>query len=479
MNSQVFTSRNGRRRFFSAAGAAAAASTLAACNMQSAPAATPTPAPATPGTAGPAATVRPTTTAPFGPGKPMYQMDAQHTGRSPYAGPRQVTLARSFDFGSVETPNPGNPSRDIQSSAAIGPDGTVYIGNHMGNLVALRDPGSGTALTLHWKFHPDSGSSFHGTPAIGRDGTVYIHFAAGGGAEALNTLYALKAPATGSEVQVVWSVDLGPGQAGGPTGNSPTLGPDDTIYAVSGGGRLSAVAPDGTVKWSAPAGPAVKVAPALAADGTVYTTSLDGKLYAIAPPAAGAKEGTTKWTFDFGQNLGPTPLVTAPVTGPPTRGQDGVGSGAAPTIGPDGTIYVGANNSNFYAIAPDGKRKWLFEAERELAGIWTAAALSADNSTLYFGANKGGIYAVRAADGSLRWRHDIFGSVYSSPALDNGGLLFTGSSIGHVLGIDAASGRAVFDFDANAGIWTAPAIRHDGSLVVGDRNGRVMLLAPR
>ncbi len=42
-------------------------------------------------------------------------------------------------------------------------------------------------------------------------------------------------------------------------------------------------------------------------------------------------------------------------------------------IGPDGTIYIGANNSNFYAIAPDGSQKWLFEAERELAGIWSCA----------------------------------------------------------------------------------------------------------
>src|SRR5437764_14609361 len=30
-------------------------------------------------------------------GKPMYQMDAQHSGRSPHAGPRQVRLLRAFD----------------------------------------------------------------------------------------------------------------------------------------------------------------------------------------------------------------------------------------------------------------------------------------------------------------------------------------------------------------------------------------------
>ncbi len=230
------------------------------------------------------------------------------------------------------------------------------------------------------------------------------------------------------------------------------------------------------MKWTAPAGPAVKVSPALGTDGTVYSTSLDGKLYAIAPPGGGGKEGTVRWTFDFGEHPGNTPLVSAPVTGGPTRGQDAVGSAASATIGPDGTVFVGANNSNFYAIAPDGKLKWLYEAERELAGIWTTAALSADNSTLYFGANKGGVYALAAADGKLKWQNKIFGSIYSSPALDSKGMLYTGSTVGHVFGIDSATGQTVFDFDAGAAVWTAPALRADGSLVVADRNGRVMVL---
>jgi outer membrane protein assembly factor BamB len=160
----------------------------------------------------------------------------------------------------------------------------------------------------------------------------------------------------------------------------------------------------------------------------------------------------------------------------PPAGADGIGSGASPTIAPDGMIYIGANNSNFYAITPDGKLDWLFEAEREIAGIWSTAALSADGSTLYFGANKGGIYALNRQDGSLRWQFPIVGSVYSSPALDAAGRLYTGSTAGHVIALESASGRVVFDYDAHAPIWTAPAIRPDGSIIVADRLGRVMLL---
>src|SRR5215217_8556486 len=119
-------------------------------------------------------------------------------------------------------------------------------------------------------------------------------------------------------------------------------------------------------------------------------------------------------------------------------------------IAPDGTIYIGANNSNFYAIRPDGSMAWLYEAEREKAGIWTAANLSSDNQTLFFGANKGGIYALDRANGSLRWRFDVHGSIYSSPTLDSQGILYTGSTVGHVFALRPERGEVVWAFDANA-----------------------------
>src|SRR5207248_6579706 len=109
-------------------------------------------------------------------------MDPQHTGRSPHAGPRQARLIRQVDTTNpgVETTDPGDPRPEIQSSAAIGPDGTIYIGNFPGNLFALRDPGSGDRLDLLWRFHPPGASPFHTTPALGRDGTVYSGFSTGG-----------------------------------------------------------------------------------------------------------------------------------------------------------------------------------------------------------------------------------------------------------------------------------------------------------
>jgi outer membrane protein assembly factor BamB len=405
-------------------------------------------------------------------GRPMYQMDPQHTGRSPHIGPRQPILLRTFDTSVVDVPDPIFGNSDIQSSAAIAPDGTAYIGLHSGTVWALRDPaGAGNQLAARWSFHPSGGSSWHATPAIARDGTVYVGFSTNNKTpDAQGTLYALQGPSAGIEPTVLWSVDLGPGRQT----SSPLIGPDGTIYAMGGQGRLSAISPDGRVQWTAQTGPTIKSSPAMGRDGTVYVPSMNGKLYAVLPPADPSKErGTIRWTFRFAEFPGKGKPVTSHS---PPAGADGIGSGASPTIGPDGTIYIGANNSNFYAIAPDGHLEWLFEAQREIAGIWTTAALSADNSTLYFGANKGGIYAVNRIDGSLRWQYPIVGSVYSSPALDATDTLYTASTVGHVFALEGATGRLIFDYDARAPIWTVPAIRPDGSLVVADRLGRVMLL---
>jgi len=321
----------------------------------------------------------------------MYQMDAQHTGRSPNRGPREARVLSTFDTSKYPVRDGTTSKPDIQSSAAIGPDGSIYIGNHQGVLFALQDApsaaGDAHSLELSWRFHPPEGSSWHATPALSPDGTVYLGFSRpGSGSDIEGTLYALRAPSGGAEADIVCgrSVDL-----------------------------------------------CLRDHP-----------GINAHITSVSPPA----------------------------------GANGIGSGASPTVAADGTVYVGANNSNFYAITQDGELHWMYEAEREIAGIWSTAALSDDESVLYFGANKGGMYALNRADGSLAWRYPIVSSIYNSPALAVDGVLYTGSTIGHVYALDSHTGRAIFDYDAGAPIWTAPAIRPDGSLVVADRNGRVIVL---
>src|SRR5438067_2031850 len=171
------------------------------------------PSPAAAVAAAPSPSASRPTGLPVAAGKPMYQHDAQHTGRSPYPGPRQASVVRRFDTSLPQNmpPNPATPRADFQSSSAIGPDGTIYIANFPGVLFALRDSlAARDQLEVVWRFHPPNASGFHGTPAVSNDGsTVYLGFAAGGfNGPSQATLYALEAQPGGSDPRVVWTVDL-------------------------------------------------------------------------------------------------------------------------------------------------------------------------------------------------------------------------------------------------------------------------------
>jgi len=222
-------------------------------------------------------------------GKPQFQADAQHTGRSPYAGPRQLKLVRAFQMPLPD--QPADPSMDIQSDPAIGPDGTIYISNYPGELLALAD-GPNNTLAFKWRFHPAGQSAEHATPAISRDGSVVLGF--GTINDPQPALYDLKAAANGSQPQVAWHYDMGAIRIT----SSPAIGPDGSIYAVRGDGKLVVLDPGGALKWSAQTGPALRAGPALGANGMVYQASLDGNLYAVAPPEGGGKVDTSCFRLD-------------------------------------------------------------------------------------------------------------------------------------------------------------------------------------
>src|SRR5208282_3352544 len=59
----------------------------------------------------------------------------------------------------------------VESSPAIGADGTIYVGSLDGNLYALTDGGQGT-VTQKWKFA--TSGDVDSSPAIGADGTIYV-----------------------------------------------------------------------------------------------------------------------------------------------------------------------------------------------------------------------------------------------------------------------------------------------------------------
>jgi outer membrane protein assembly factor BamB len=113
---------------------------------------------------------------------------------------------------------------------------------------------------------------------------------------------------------------------------------------------------------------------------------------------------------------------------------------ASPSIGHNGTIYVGAGgyyqgggDSALYAINPDGSLKWLFKADSgsapgQAAGIFSSVAV-ADDGTLYVGSLDGYMYALEdsVTYAKLRWRTNPGDwPFYASPIVGDGGIVYAG-----------------------------------------------------
>ncbi|HZS39474.1 MAG TPA: PQQ-binding-like beta-propeller repeat protein [Polyangia bacterium] len=183
------------------------------------------------------------------------------------------------------------------SSAAVGPDGTVYVGCQDDALYAL-DPG-GVKL---WELR--AGDDVDSSPSVAPDGTVYV----------------------GSDDHRLYA--LGPGgvvrfavTTGGAVRSSPAQGPDGTIYVGSFDGSLYAVKPGGAVAWSFRAADRILGSPLVDAAGLIVFGAEDDRLYALAP------DGKLQWSV----------LLDGDVDG-------------TPALGADGTLYVGSDDRALHAL---------------------------------------------------------------------------------------------------------------------------------
>jgi len=360
---------------------------------------------------------------------PKFQYDTANTGRSP--NPSIIDPAIVWSFATEGY---------VRSSPVIAADGTIYIGSEDTRLYAINPDG-----TLRWSY-PTWGQINAGAPAIGSEGTIYVGSVVYPGSLRAR-LYAIGADGT-----LKW--EFTSSSAGDFDGFSPTIGPDGTVYAVAD--KLYAINPDGTLAWSYNTGRA-SATPALGPSGTIYVpSSSDGKLYAINP------NGTLRWSCQV-DAADVANLWSSPSIGPDgsvffgTAGDNKLyvvnpdGSlrwtfqanhciRQSPTIGCDGTIYVGETylsqggapeeGFTFYAINPDGTLAWSSEP---WAAITSSASIASDG-TIYF-ASFSRLYALHP-DGSQRWMIELGGSVHGSvPAIGANGEIYIGAYDGKLYAI--------------------------------------------
>ncbi|TES91869.1 MAG: hypothetical protein E3J87_06835, partial [Candidatus Cloacimonadota bacterium] len=247
-----------------------------------------------------------------------------------------------------------------------------------------------------------------------------------------------RSPCVGPEVPAVkWSRNLG--SFSNFNQSSPIIGDDYTIYIGDYSGKLYAVRPDNTIKWTYTTTPGQQIvaAAAISADSTIYVGSYDYKLHAVN------YDGSGKWTYATGLWIISSPAIDA-----------------------DGIIHIGSYDTDLYAIedfVDSAVVKWNYNTAQNVfsdPAVWT-------DGTHYNGSCDDDLYAIDK-DGNLKWKYqEATGNYYySSPAIGTDGTIYIGNDDGYLHAVNP-DGSQKWKYDTGSYIRGGPAIAEDGTIYIG------------
>ena len=244
---------------------------------------------------------------------------------------------------------------DGVGSPAIGRDGTIYIHTKQGYCIAVDKDGN-----KKWKLSIEESDSdrFWGGAAIGPDGTVYI-------TTANRYLHSVSLLAITQNGKIKWRIgkSLEPEKI-----SPPVIGDDGTIYCYMGE-DFTAISSSGSEKWRINTG-FKEETPAIGPLGIIYAVYNDG-LYALNA------DGSKKWVCYFGNNI----FLTAP------------------SIGADGVIYTEANGK-INAINSDGTIRWVCTLPSIGYPGVSGAIVIGRSGTIYV-CDNGTLYAINSSSKGL------------------------------------------------------------------------------
>ena len=379
---------------------------------------------------------------------PMFRHDLRHTGRSPFTGPASPELAWTFQANDA-----------ITASATIGHNGTIYVGAggyYLGgfdsSLYAINPDG-----TLKWAFKTgknagvSEASGIFSSATIGDDGTIYVGSNDG-------HVYSIEDSVTYGKMK--WKTNLGDW----PVYGSPAIGHNGNIYAGSLNFHMYGMDPDGNLIWYYPTNWCVFSSPAIRSDGTIIVGSKDHNLYAF-------RDGTPYAQLIFKQPFGVF--------------FDGHLVDCSPTIGDNGTIYVGTDpygafgqtpvpvDTVFFAVNPDGSRKWGFTMND---GAESSPAIGHDG-TIYVGSYDSCVYAIEdlGTEGRLKWKFVTGGPVDASPTVDGDGTIYIGSGDSTLYALNP-DGTVKWTFATGGRIESSVTINDNGYIYFGSFDGKLYCL---
>jgi outer membrane protein assembly factor BamB len=136
------------------------------------------------------------------------------------------------------------------------------------------------------------------------------------------------------------------------------------------------------------------------------------------------------------------------------------GINSSPALASDGTIYVGSDSTNFYALNPDGTQKWRLDRN----GAWYSPTV-APSGRIYVGSGptENRLYAINPDNGSVQWTFPTGGAVTTKPAVSsNGAHIYFGSDDGYVYAVNSNGGQE-WKFNTFSAVKSSPALSNSGN----------------
>jgi hypothetical protein len=278
---------------------------------------------------------------------------------------------------------------------------------------------------VKWRFQADAPYT-KSRAVVGSDGTVYVN-------DIYSHLYAL-AP----DGALKWIFN-GAGSEG------ISLGPDDTVY-VGSTGFITAVNPNGTLKWRFTQNPIALflLGPAVGPDGNIYAIATQGiGIFSLTPA------GQLRWTAPETYTR---PIINyqEPVFGPGGKGLQmyfaannhfraisssgspvftlsSIAREPQPVVGPDGNVYEGRGK-----FSPSGATLFSFPLDG-LDGppINTMSAPETSTAGMYYMVKNGYTIFSYTLNGSENWRFTEGGILFDPIASPQSDLLVLGGRVNY------------------------------------------------
>jgi outer membrane protein assembly factor BamB len=295
--------------------------------------------------------------------------------------PKQTASTESSAAEPIWTTDLGSP---IWAGIEFSED-TVFVGADDGGLRAIDIESGG----VRWQF--DTGAAIRARPTVAGD-ALYIYSDDG-------FLYSLRL----SSGELEWKAPIGTGK----------------FERISPGNRRS--------RYIHYASSAIRV------DDTVYLSGLDGAVYALD-----ADSGGVRWRVSTNDTLTSTPALEK------------------------GRLFVGSFDGRVYALdATTGAELWKYDTKGAIpSDVWV------QDGRVVVGSRSYDLLALDAESGELVWKHYLWYSWVESSVAALEGVLFVGSSDAQQLSsFDAVSGTLRWKTDIGGSVWSQPAVTREGVFV--------------